>query len=81
MGKWNPQFLVLWIAAVFITAFIAAYYSGKVENNLKAVMTRTRELLLQPEKLTPLGVKYRRLCFTWFSIFVGLLIGVPVVAA
>ncbi len=67
--------------AVFIAGFVFAHYRGKVENNLKAHMKLTRQILLEPEKLTDQGLRYRRLCFMYFLLFVLLLVGVPIVAA
>jgi hypothetical protein len=52
-----------------------------VDESLKDGAVLTRKIMLEPEKLTEEGLKYRLRCFLFFGLFVFTLLGVPLLTA
>lgn len=77
----NPLLLALYWIAVLATAIVFSYCRNKVDESLKEGATLCREIMMQPDKLTNEGLKYRRLCCLFFGLFAFLLLGPPLIVS
>jgi hypothetical protein len=66
------------IAMCFVTVFVLilkfSKYRELVNQNLKDGELLTLSIILEPEKLTDLGLKYRRLAIRYFVAFASVII-------